>query len=334
MSGRSSELGRAGRCGGWRALGWFWCGIAGASVLGAGLLQWMGPPPVSLPAVAPEAPALRRTAAIAPPDPALLEPDPAEPGRMLPRIADDGRAPRAVYAAHGPPAAPGIARIGLIVAGIGLNAAESQAAVRDLPDGATLALSPYGALSPALLEAIRRSGHEFLVSLPMEPDGGGLDDAGDHALLISLPTEENLSRLNWVLSRAEGYVGLTDLLAGDLRGRRFTSDPEAVTPILDVLARRGLAYAGAQPETPGHGGLWARKIDLLIYADDGPAAVDAALDQLLALARRQGTALGAVGVIRSTTLAQIMAWAKTLSARQAALTPVSALVAAPDAAPR
>ena len=59
-------------------------------------------------------------------------------------------------------------------------------------------------------------------------------DPGPHTLLAGDPTEDNLQRLDWLLARASGYIAL----AGG--GARFATSAGA-PPVLDVLARRGLA---------------------------------------------------------------------------------------------
>ena len=119
---------------------------------------------------------------IAAPDPGLLEPGKDPDTGMLPRIGADGRTPGQVYA-RGFAAEPGLPRIGLVLAGIGLNAAESMRAIQGLPGGVTLAISPYAAPNPELLNLARQEGHELLLSVPLEPMGYPLNDPGEHALL-------------------------------------------------------------------------------------------------------------------------------------------------------
>ena len=68
------------------------------------------------------------------PDPGML--DPVSPGSTehLPRIAPDGRAPMQAYAAGFDPDSRR-PRAALLLAGIGMNAAESDAAIRTLRRG-------------------------------------------------------------------------------------------------------------------------------------------------------------------------------------------------------
>ena len=162
---------------GWAGLGRFWLIVLVVLGAGAGMLQLLGPPARNLPRVAaapshvaePEAkrppvkaleqpqaaikvadktapamgaPGRSTPGPVADPDPALLEPNPPPLTGLLPRIAVDGRTPMREYAAGFDPTSRR-PRVGLIVGGIGMSAADSLAAARQLPGGVTLAVSPY-----------------------------------------------------------------------------------------------------------------------------------------------------------------------------------------------
>ena len=77
-------------------------------------------------------------------------------------------------------------RVGLLLAGVGLNQADSEAAIRTLPGGVTLAISPYARIATKLLAAARAAEHEYLLSIPMEPQGFPLNDPGPQALMTTL----------------------------------------------------------------------------------------------------------------------------------------------------
>ena len=74
-------------------------------------------------------------------NPALLEPAGEGSKDNLPRIASDGRTPMQVYAA-GFDQSSRRPRVSLLLAGIGPNEAESDAAIRALPGAVSLAVSP------------------------------------------------------------------------------------------------------------------------------------------------------------------------------------------------
>ncbi|HEY0182149.1 MAG TPA: divergent polysaccharide deacetylase family protein, partial [Rhodopila sp.] len=105
---------------------------------------------------------------IADPDPGLLEPYSGDGRLRLPRIAVDGRTSMSTYAAAFDPTSMR-PRVGMLVAGIGLSEAESMAAIKTLPGPVTLAISPYSREIGHLLDVARMSEHEYLLSVPMEP---------------------------------------------------------------------------------------------------------------------------------------------------------------------
>jgi polysaccharide deacetylase 2 family uncharacterized protein YibQ len=335
-----------------RALGWFWAGVLAVVTAGAVVLQILGPPPPAArhaeqaalsppphgaasaaasrpppPSTPPGEPGRGTPGPIPSPQPALLEPAPEMPDAMLPRIAADGRMPMQVYA-RGFDRNSRQPRAGLLLAGVGLNEADSEDAIRTLPGGITLAFSPYAVRPQKLLEAARLSEHEFLISIPMEPQGYPLNDAGNQALLTGAPAAQNMRKLYWALTRIAGYVGATGAL-GTLRGERFAGMPEQIRPVLQTLAERGLLYVDARPAAPNSPGSWGRSVDLVI---DEPAVrpeIEAKLAQLEQIAREKGSALGLAGAVRPVTMDRIAVWASGLAARGVVLAPVSALVQPP-----
>lgn len=283
-------------------------------------------PPPKPPAIQPG----RATAGpIVDPDPSLQEPYPGGKDLNLPRISEDGRAPMATYAAGFDPSSlrP---RVGLIIAGIGMSEAESLSAIKDLPGGVTLAVSPYARDIGHLLEVARITEHEYLLSIPMEPDGYPVNDPDDrHALMTSLPPTENLGRLRWVLSRLAGYVGVTNAL-GQMHGERLSDMSSQLDPVLAEIAHRGLLFVDARTGRPLLADAWNRSVDMQIDADPvDPTTLDQRLNALTQMALQKGSALGLVSVPRPTTLTRVAAWTNTLAEKGVALAPVSALVRPP-----
>jgi uncharacterized protein len=320
-----------------RALGWFWLAtLAGSGGL-AVLLQMLGPP-AAMPApgghggVA-EPQALTRGVSartIAEPIAALREPASGLAGAFLPRIGSDGLRPMRAYAAPFD-AADTRPRIGLLLAGMGLNGADSEAAIASLPGGVSLAFSPYAERPGKLLEAARARGHEFLAGLPMEPQGAPLHDAGNQALLLGATAEENLRRLDWSLSRIEGYVGATGAM-GALRGERFAAADRPMRDVLQSLSGRGLLYVDPRPgaSLPERAG--TRAVDIVIDTAQQRAEIERRLHDLERIAQERGSAVGLAGVPLPMTIGAIAAWAAGLEERGFVLAPVSALVARPSAA--
>ena len=252
-------------------------------------------------------------------------------GAGLPRIAPDGRTPMQAYAARFDTASTA-PRITILIAGVGLDEAASEAAIHALPAAITLAISPYAAAPDAVAAAARRAGDETLVSVPLEPHGYALNDPGQRALLTTTSPGENAKRLDWVLSRFAGYVGATGAL-GDMRGERFAEVPDQMDPVLSTLADRGLLYVDPRPGAARLPYVWSRTVDVVI--DDPPtaAAIDAHLADLEKRAHDTGAALGLIGAIRPVTMERLIAWVGNLAGRGYLLAPVSAIATAPNEAP-
>ncbi len=221
-------------------------------------------------------------------------------------------------------------RVGLLVAGIGMSQAASLSAIKDLPGGVTLAISPYAGDIEHLLATARVTEHEYLLSVPMEPQGYPMNDPDDrHALMSSLPPAENLERLRWVLSRLSGYVGVTSAL-GQMRGERLADLPDQFNPVLREVARRGLLFVDARTGQPPAAHAWNRSVDMVIDNDPVDAAtLDQRLDALTHMALDKGSALGLVMVPRPVTVARVAAWTNALGEKGLALAPVSALALPP-----
>lgn len=347
---------------GWPGLAIFWAVILVTVGAGAGVLQSLGPPapppvaPVSVKPVAMAAPAPIPAATVihpvarppspdvrpgrgtpgpvADPDPALQEAAPGMNG-TLPRIAEDGRMPMQAYAA-GFDRSSQRPRVGLLLAGIGLNSTLSEQAIRTLPGAVTLAVSPYASDPAHLLTEARMAEHEYLISIPMEPESYPLNDPGTHALTTSNTPDENAKQLVWALSRIVGYVGATGAL-GLTRGERFASIPVDMDPVLTTLAARGLLYVdprAAQPHASARlPRVWSREVDLVIDEPADAPAIDAKLATLTRIAQQTGSALGLAGAVRPVTIERIAVWANELAAQGVALAPVSALVQPPASAP-
>jgi uncharacterized protein len=266
---------------------------------------------------------------IADPDPSLLEPYSADPNLGLPRIAMDGRAPMSAYAAGFDPTSMR-PRVGMLIAGIGMSETDSLAAMKNLPGGVSLVISPYASNIGHLLDVARLTEHEYLLSVPMEPQGYPVNDPDDrHALMTSLAPAENQERLRWVLSRLAGYVGVTNAL-GQMAGERLAAVPDQFGPMLEEVAHRGLLFVDARAGQPVLPYAWNRSVDMVIDSDpvDGPV-LEQRLDALSRAALDKGSALGIVWVPRPLTLERVAAWTNTLVAKGLALAPVSALVLSP-----
>lgn len=243
----------------------------------------------------------------------------------LPRIAADGRTPWQTYARPFDAADPR-PRIAIVITDLGLAHAPTNAAIRRLPGPVTLAFTPYAPDLEAWLIAAREGGHETLMMLPMEPDTYPHDDPGPHSLLTSLGPDVNRGRLEWVLSRGAGYVGVVTEM-----GSRFTASEEALTPILAALGERGLLVLdnGAAPNSrigdlAGRFGLPRAANSRLIDAETDRDAIDLRLQELEDLARENGFAVGLAHPY-PLTFERLASWIPMLERKGIVLAPITAV---------
>jgi len=337
----------------------FWVAVLSLLGIGAGILQTLGPLPIpeksaavgqvihadphpaahgpldvkvrdaSMAAPRPRRPGRDTPGPVTDPDPAMLEPYAGGPSLQLPRIAADGRIPMAAYAAGFDPSnlRP---RVGVLIAGIGMSETNSLAAIKNLPGGVTLAISPYAGDIGHLLTAARATEHEYLLSIPMEPQGYPVNDPDDrYALMTSLQPAENLRRLRAILGRLTGYVGITNAL-GQMHGERLAGVADQLDSVLEEAGHRGLLFVDARTGQPLLAHAWNRAVDLVL--DDDPVdmvVLDQRLDKLTQLALEKGSALGIASLPQPMTVEHVAAWANTLASKGVALAPVSALVLPP-----
>jgi len=244
----------------------------------------------------------------------------ASPFGPLPRIAEDGRQSVQAYARpyDRDDQRP---KIAIIVTGLGQQVDATNATFH-LPGAISLMFSPYSEDLPAFFERARLAGHEVLLELPMEPPDYPASDPGPHTLRASGTVDANIERLNWVLARAPGYVGV----AG--KGGSFGSSPEAA-PIMRELAAKGVGMielAGDElADASTTADLGYLSVPLSIDDNPSPRAISEALEQLEAKARADGYAVGFAEAY-PVTLQRLVEWATTLDPRGLALVPASAIL--------
>jgi polysaccharide deacetylase 2 family uncharacterized protein YibQ len=239
--------------------------------------------------------------------------------------------PMQTYAAGWDPSDPH-PRVAILLAGIGMSELESDDAIRVTPAAVSLVVSPYAFRPEKLLAAVRAAGHEYLLSVPMEPQAYPFDDPGRYALMTGSTPELNANHLEWVLSRFAGYVGATGALNG-ARGERFANTPGQFGTMLGELASRGLLYVDPRPGASPLARVTSRAVDIVIDEPAVRTEIETKLARLEEIARTRGSAIGLAGVPRPVTIDRIPAWATSLPSRGLTLAPVSALVQPPVSDP-
>jgi uncharacterized protein len=240
------------------------------------------------------------------------------PGGPLPIISADGRTPFDGY--KRPFSANAKPKIALIIGGLGLNARATRQAIESLPPEVTLSFAPYAEGLQGWIDEARAHGHEVLLETPMEPLDYPDNDPGPYTLMADGSPPEIVKKLEWVLSRATGYFGLTNYL-----GSRFLANPAAYQAFASAAAGRGLGFIddGSGARMTG-GGLPRASAERVIDDQLSQAAIDQQLLALEAGALQRGQALGA-GFAYPVTLDKVARWAGGLAERGFQLAPASAL---------
>jgi polysaccharide deacetylase 2 family uncharacterized protein YibQ len=235
----------------------------------------------------------------------------------LPEIAPDGRTPAQAYAR--PFSSNGKPKVALIIGGLGLNAKATREAIANLPAEVTLSFVPYADGLQGWIDMARSAGHEVLLETPMEPKDYPDNDPGPYTLMADGAPQETVRRLEWLLSRATGYFGVTNYL-----GSKFVGSPQAMSTFESDLRQRGLAFIDDGSASRIGGGIPRASADRIVDDQlDGPA-IEAQLTALETSATRSGQALGS-GFAYPITLEEARKWTSGLATHGVQLVPASAL---------
>jgi len=258
----------------------------------------------------------------------LLDPKLLETTRhgAIPKIGPDGARASARYAR--PRQIPANKKdapvIAIVVGGLGISASGTADAFTKLPATVTFALTPYGVDLEKMAERARAEEHEVLLQIPMEPFDYPDNDPGPQTLLTSLTPEQNVDRLQWLMSRFGGYVGIMSYM-----GARFTASEQGLSPVLREAAKRGLIYMDDGSNSRSIAGQLAggqnlpfAKADIVIDTVPTPVEIDRALARLEMRARETGTAVG-YATAQPGTIARIAEWAKKAEAQGILLVPIT-----------
>ena len=244
----------------------------------------------------------------------------------IPKIGPDGARPSALYAHPRtlPPNRKDSPRIAIVIGGVGISASGTADAFAKLPAPVTFAFAPYGADLEKLAQRARGDDHEVLLQVPMEPFDYPDNDPGPQTLLTTLTSDQNIDRLQWLMSRFQGYVGIASYM-----GARFTAAEQALAPVLRETAKRGLIYVddGSSPRSvagqiAGSHNLPFAKTDLVLDAVPTPVEIDRALARLEIAARDNGSAVG-IANAQPGAIARIAEWAKKVEGRGFVLVPIT-----------
>ncbi len=220
----------------------------------------------------------------------------------------------------------GAPMIALVIDDLGLNRPKTWRTI-ELPAPLTLAFLTYATGLEEMTSAARARGHELVVHVPMEP----IDprkNPGTNALAVKETQERIIKRLDWGLSRFEGYVGINNHM-----GSRFTAWPQGMDLVMREMRRRGLLFLDSLTTYRSVAGSLAERHDVPyalrdIFLDneaESPGAIRRQLDKLEAVALEKGYGVG-IGHPYPTTLSVLADWLPRAASRGFHLVPISAVV--------
>lgn len=128
-------------------------------------------------------------------------------------------------------------KIVIIVTDLGLSKSLTLEALQ-LPKSFTLGFSPYANNVDEWVDQAISKGFETIINLPMQPIDYPVNDPGPYALLQNLSIGENLSRLDWVLSRSKKLVGVYSN-----PNETFSSTRTNLLPVLENLKKQRKIFA-------------------------------------------------------------------------------------------
>ncbi len=246
-------------------------------------------------------------------------------GLRLPAIGKDGTKPWRYYAktyerTRNQP------MVAIIVTGLGIGKEVTQSALY-LPENISLSFSPYTRDIATWAPAIRATGHELLLDLPLQPTNYPATDPGPNGLFLEKGPSDAEKQLQWAFSRFPAFIGaLTPI------NESFTANDEAIKTLLQTFANRGLLLVmGKEPfrketrdivdATTGTAVLVAH-----VLIDEEPSAdtIQQRLTQLEEQAKKNGYAVG-IAQPYPITIQQLKEWSAKLEEKGVVLVPVSAI---------
>lgn len=255
------------------------------------------------------------------PNDALLE---ASSFGRLPIVGPDGRRPMDQYArpwsgAHG-------TRIAIVVSGLGLSQTGTQRAIQQLPEEVTLAFAASGNSLQRWMQEARRSGHEILIQVPLEPFDYPANDSGPDTLLTSKSVAKNIESLHRAMGEITNYTGVLNY-----QGGRFLSDANALEPVMRDIGKRGLLFLDDGTSAQSKTAAIAKGTETpYAFADvqlDGQVdfnAITNKLDELERVAKRNGQAIGVASAF-DESIDAISKWTEEAAMRGIEIVGIAAL---------
>lgn len=229
------------------------------------------------------------------------------------------------YARPEPTPKSGDPKIAVIVTGLGMSRAATEAAIKGMPSDVVLSLDVYARGLDFWVKRAREAGHEVLLNMPGESSDFPFSDPGPNALKALVPPAENIKQLEWILSRTTGYIGVLSVY-----GSKFLTVEEQVQGVMSELKRRGVMYVdGGAEDSLGTriaykvGAKWAA-VEITLDSMPGKKALALQLLELEALAKKRAVSIARISADPGS-LQGLAAWLRTLDEKGLKLVPLSSL---------
>jgi polysaccharide deacetylase 2 family uncharacterized protein YibQ len=215
----------------------------------------------------------------------------------------------------------------LVFVDIGMSEKMSKTALETLPPDVTFAINPYATAPDLWVSESRRTGHEPWIILPVETALYPMDDPGPQTLLIRAAERQNLNKLYWTLSRAQGYAGV---VTG--HNPAFMRSAADVRPVLGDIYGRGLGFVDGDTDpatipmsmASGYKAPYAAADLWIGKGDTTTESVSAGLRQLEKIAEEKGRAIAFIPV-NPLTVELTTSWIGTLTNKNITLVPLSVI---------
>ncbi len=219
------------------------------------------------------------------------------------------------------PAASSAVKLAVVVRGLGLSQAATEAAITKLPAGVTLAFSPYARNLKTWVDRAKAAGHEVLVEVPLESKQFPAEDPGPLGLLTTLELKDNTERLDAIIKASAGAIGVFDA-----SGTKFRESDPHITPLFSKLKEQNLFYVQGSPGVRvGEATIPTAVADVVLDERPFRAAIDARLDYAERLARYQGSAIASLNA-KPVSFERLVLWMDQAQKKGVVLAPISSVL--------
>ena len=219
-----------------------------------------------------------------------------------------------------------IVQIAIVIDDLGMDVKQARE-VLTLPARVTVAVMPGLAQSKKVAELARQKNREVLLHLPMEyRSKNGTPAPG--MLRSDMTPMEFLTTVSDDVGSVPGAVGINNH-----EGSSLTENKEAMKFLMAELKARNLMFLDSLTSaksvayaTAKEFGLKSAKRDVFLDNDsDNPSSIRKQLDELVEIARKNGTAIG-IGHPHPATIIELRKWLAEIDTMGVEIVPVSRLM--------